>query len=413
MLLSFGSRALTRGRNAAQTLPSLTPLSPSAPPFSFKHNRLPVVKLAFACVGSRHPSCSMRRPAEPRHSSAPATAPPLPFVHCVFVTFRHNCQCRPSHLHPAPPPDTRSVSAAALHPVSCLSLLLLHLPFPFTPSGGRVTRRSLTRVASLRRAPPYVMRQLASGAVFAVAVAAEFPGRKRDETASSTCAARRYPPSFAASWSSSNALSQTWSAASCAVVTSLPLAFPLRRITHPPVHSVVNAHLSPQTVALCGPGLLFVYFRELYADSGRSRAFMSRAPLPRESGAVAVAGVAPPPPVADAVVSVAFPPICHRILLLCWALDQRGCMPVMSCARVPIAAAFAAVSAVRPRVASISASSGGFQLCAVDGPSSAFCSTHRERSVINKAASIACVNDGSAPCPTQVSEWCTCSSSGR
>ena len=117
-----------RGRNKACALPSLTPLPPSAPPFSFKHNRLPVVKLAFACVGSRHPSCSMRRPAEPRHSSAPATAPPLPFVHCVFVTFRHNCQCRPSHLHPAPPPHTRSVTAAALHPVSCLSLLLLHLP---------------------------------------------------------------------------------------------------------------------------------------------------------------------------------------------------------------------------------------------------------------------------------------------
>ena len=133
MLPLFGSRALTRGRNAAPTLPSLTPLPPSAPPFCFKHNRLPVVKLAFACVGSRHPSCSMRRPAEPRHSSAPATAPPLPFVHCVFVTFRHNCQCRPSHLHPAPPPHTRSVTAAALHPVSYLSLLLLHLPFPLHP----------------------------------------------------------------------------------------------------------------------------------------------------------------------------------------------------------------------------------------------------------------------------------------
>ena len=158
----------------------------------------------------------------------------------------HTCTPLPPRT-PAPSPLQR---CTPLHASPCFSSTSL---YPFTPSGGRVTWRSLTRVASLRRAPPHVMRQLASAAVFAVAVAAEFPGRKRDETASSTCEARRYPPSFAASWSSSSALSQTWSAASCAVVTSLPLPFPLRRITHPPVHSVVNAHLSPQTVALCGP----------------------------------------------------------------------------------------------------------------------------------------------------------------
>ena len=195
-----------------------------------------------------------------QHAASCRTAPQFRSCNRTTPTLRSLRFCHVSAQLPVSPftPAPRSPPAHPLRHRCSAAPRFMPLPAsppppPFTPSGGRVTWRSLTRVASLRRAPPHVMRQLASAAVFAVAVAAEFPGRKRDETASSTCAARRYPPSFAASWSSSSALSQTWSAASCAVVTSLPLPFPLRRIAHPPVHSVVNAHLSPQTVALCGP----------------------------------------------------------------------------------------------------------------------------------------------------------------
>jgi hypothetical protein len=105
--------------------------------------------------------------------------------------------------------------------------------------------RNLTRVASLERASPYVMQQLASASVFAVAVgsavAFEFPGQKLDGMASSTSEATQYSPSFAASLSNLNVLSLTWSATSSTVVASVPLPFPSPQISQLPVRRCVNA----------------------------------------------------------------------------------------------------------------------------------------------------------------------------
>lgn len=127
-------------------------------------------------------------------------------------------------------------------------------------------------------------------------------------------------------------------------------------------------------------------------------------PLHSESGVLAVVGVALPSSVIDAVMSAAFPPICDGILFLCWVLDERGYVLYARdfvCASADGSCVGRSFSTVRPRVASILVSSGVFKLHAVNGSSSVFYSTYRERSVINKTVSIASLNDGTTPSSTQ------------